>query len=125
MAEGGRVFKINALLCFVLHSHKRQSLKTIRSTVKDFYQTEIISEAKDLLLCDFEALKPDKWIRPPMRRGENKVKHDLDDILSTVTFLDEKIYLSKIPIYATDNLDIVPMFRMERGEFAILISKLD
>jgi len=53
MGEGGRVVKINALLCFVLHSHKRQSLKTIRSTVKDFYQTEIISEAKNLLLCDF------------------------------------------------------------------------
>ena len=57
--------------------------------------------------------------------GDNKAKQEVEDILTAVTVVDEKYALIKLPHYSFDNLDNLPLMRMERGEFAILISRLD
>jgi hypothetical protein len=119
------VLAINALLCFVLYSYKKQPLKFLSSIVSDFYTIEVISEAKERLVNDVECLKLDKWTRPPTRRGDNKRKHDLEDIMTQISLLDEGGFISKLPKYVVDNLDNIPLVRMERGEFAVLVSKLD
>ena len=116
---------VNALLCFALYVYKKHPAKFISSIISDFYSVEVISEAKELLLLNIEALKLDKWTRPPSRRGDNKRKHDLDDIIAQITLLDEGHLINNLPKYVIDNLDNVPLIRMERGEFSVIVSKLD
>ena len=124
MADGDRIV-INSLLCFVFNSYKKHTALILKSILRDFYVTEAITAAKERLLNDIESLKLDKWIRPPARRGDNKVKNDIDDILGQFHVLDERGLFASVPKYATANLDELPMIRMERGEFAVLVSKLD
>src|ERR1051325_7408423 len=120
------VLVINALLCFVLYAFKKHPFKFISSLVNDFYDLDSISEAKELFVSDIEQLNIDKWVKPPTRRGDNnKRKHDLDDILLQLGLADEGGYLTRLPKYVVDNLDNIPIIRMERGEFAVLVSKLD
>lgn len=116
---------INALLCFALYSYKKHPSKFISSILTDFYPSEVISEAKEKLVMDIEALKLDKWLRPPSRRGDNKRKHDIEDILSQIALMDEGGHIARMPRYVVDNLDNIPLIRMERGEFAVIVSKLD
>jgi hypothetical protein len=116
---------VNALLCFTLYSLKKHPRKIVSSIINDFYSQDIISEAKERLMNDIENLKTDKWIRPPVRRGDNRLKRDLEDILAQVTLIDELGLLARLPVYVVHNLDDIPMIRMEHGEFAVLVSKLD
>jgi hypothetical protein len=122
---GDDVFVVNALLCFLLYVFKKHPVKFLSSIISDFYTVEMIGEAKERLLFDIDALKLDKWTKPPSRRGDNKRKHDLEDIIAQITLLDEGGLLNSLPKYVVDNLDNVPMIRMERGEFSVLVSKLD
>ena len=85
----------------------------------------MISSSKDKLIEDIEALGVANWSRPVKRRGENKSKQEVDDILCALSFIDESVGLSKLPLYVTDNLEDLPLMRMEKGEYAVLISKLD
>ena len=110
-----------------MYSFKKHPVKFLKTVFSDFNHIDVISEAKERLLNDCEKLKidKDKWSLPPARRGGNRAKHDLDDILHTLNMLDENGLLSNLPKYAVDNLDNVPLIRMERGEFAVLVTKLD
>ena len=116
---------LNSLLCFVFNSYKKHTSSILKSILRDFYVTEAIAAAKERLVSDIEGLKIDKWVRPPVRRGENKSKSDIDDILGQMNLLDERGLFNSVSKYATCVLDELPMIRMERGEFAILVSKLD
>jgi hypothetical protein len=116
---------LNAVLCFSLHCIKKHPLKLIKSVLSDYYDAEAIAAAKDKLMMDIDALLLSTWKCPAKRRGENKSKQEIEDILSAITFVDENLSLMKLPRYVVDNLDEIPIMRMERGELAILISKLD
>ena len=74
---------------------------------------------------DIEALNLENWKSSVKRRGDNKTRQEVDDILAGITFVDDSSSLDKLPRYCVDNLDDIPIMRMERGEFAILLSKLD
>ena len=116
---------LNALLCFTFHYFKKYNLKMIKSIISDYYNAEDISVAKEKLMTDIDAVGLTNWNRPVKRRGDNKTKQEIDDILCAITVVDESLSLNKLPKYVTDNLDDIPVMRMEKGELAILISKLD
>lgn len=119
------VLVLSAPLCSTFSLLKRHPSDFVKSVVGDYYPTVAISAAKDRLLSDIDGLKPDKWIRPPPRRGDNKLKHDLDDIIAAHGAMEERGLLAKLPKYVIDDLEDAPTLRMERGEFAVLVSKLD
>ena len=79
-----------------MYSFKKHPVKFLKTVASDFYYIDVISEAKERLLNDCEKLKidKDKWSLPPARRGGNRAKHDLDDILHTLNMLDENGLLS-------------------------------
>lgn len=116
---------VNPLLCFAIHCYRKHPLKILKSITSDYYSPELVSSAKDRLVADIEAISPPNWKSLVKRRGENKFKIEIDDILSAITFADENGFLDKLPRYVVENLDDIPIMRMERGEFGILISKLD
>jgi hypothetical protein len=45
--------------------------------------------------------------------------------MTALLFIDENTAFTQLPRYAVENLDEIPVMRMERGELEILISKLD
>ena len=96
-----------------------------KSIISDFYDPDTISNAKDKLMLDIEGLSLPSWSRPVKRRGDNKLKQEVEDIIAGLTLVDENEALLRLPRYAVENLDDIPVMRMERGEFAILVSKLD
>ena len=90
--------------------------------IVDFYNAESIGTA-------IETLKLENWKSPPNRREkgdkENKLRQELDDIMSALTFIDENASFTRLPRYSVDDLENIPIMRMESGEFAILMTKLD
>ena len=70
-------------------------------------------------------LNLENWKSSEKRRGNNKTRQEVDDILAAITFVDDSSSLDKLPRYCVDNLGDILIMRMERGEFAILLSKLD
>ena len=64
---------------------------------------------------------------PPGRRNNtiNKLKLDIDDVLYLFDSIDQSGELEKLPRYATDNLDHIPVFKMDAGGFSVLLAKLD
>jgi hypothetical protein len=75
--------------------------------------TDVINAAKDKLSTDIDGLVLPNWTRPIKRRGDNKSKQDIEDMFGAVSFVDE---CSALPRYVTDNLDDIPIMRMDRGE---------
>ena len=77
----------------------------------------MLSEAKELLLANVEALKLDKWPRPSRRRdSDNKPKFDSEDIVNLWTFLDENLLTDYLPRYVAENIDLVPSVNLCDGD---------
>ena len=123
MADSDRNIVLNCLLCFAFCSYNKHTALILKSIIKDFYVTDVIAAAKERLLNDVEGLKIDKWIRPPVRRGENKVKNDVNYILCQMHVLDERGLFAGVPRYAMADIGELPIIRMKRSEFAVLVSK--
>jgi hypothetical protein len=120
-----RILVVNALLCFAFHCFRKHPMKILKSILLDYFDEITITVAKERLLADIDNLNVNNWKCPAKRRGENKTKQEIEDILSVIAFVDENNALLQLPRYVVENLDDVPMMRMEKGELAILISKLD
>lgn len=98
----------------------------IKSMVKDFYTLEAISNAKQSLIQDIT--KADITVKIPANRrnsNSNKQKLDIDDIMTLMDSVDERNGLDKLPRYVTDDLDDVPICKMDSGGLSVLLTKLD
>lgn len=115
---------ISSALCYIMNSLKKYPNKIVKSTCMDFYDMITIDTAKDIL-C--KGVKHISNITIPKKRriAENKMKLDLEDIFSLIQSVDETIGLDKLPRYATDNLDELPVTRLDSGGLSILVTKLD
>ena len=68
----------------------------------DFYSVESVLEAKVRLLSDIEALKESdtsvKFPHVPQRRaGEDRIVHEIDDIVTLFRHLDEQKLVDSLP----------------------------
>lgn len=125
MAE--REIVINSALCFVINSRRKHPQNVIKSILSDFYSLEIISNAKEVLIADINKAMISVNKMPPSRRNNtvNKLKMDIEDILNLFESIDQSGDMDKLPRYATDNLDHIPVFKMDAGGLSVLLSKLD
>ena len=124
MAEE-RALSLNSLLCFAFFGFRKHTSKLMKSVITDYYTADNVNVAKETLAADIDALGLANWARPVKRRGDNKTKQEIDDIFTAITFVDESAGLLKLPRYVVENLDELPLMRMEKGEFAVLVAKLD
>ena len=67
MAEVRRLC-VSDLLCYAVNKFTRVALKPLKLTISDFYDPEDITTAKDCLVHEIDALKIEKWTKPPRRR---------------------------------------------------------
>ena len=72
---------VNSTLCYMTSARKTYSEHSIITTCLSFYSTDKIYEAKELLYrCIGETA--------PKRRGDNKTKSDLNDMMETLKKID-------------------------------------
>ena len=81
-----------APLCFLVNKFGNAQLNTLKSVVSDFYDVDIIVEAKSLLLEDVSKLSTTQVLPhiPKRRDGPNRLARDVDDIISVHAFFDEQ-----------------------------------
>ena len=109
-------------LCFLIKKFGKCNLKVLKSSVVDFYDVDAISQAKRQLLDDVNSLKlTEKPPHVPSRRdGDNRLAREVDDIVTVLTFLDEKLEVNNLPCYAADDPDSLPSLRMYDGDLKLL-----
>ena len=116
-----------ASLCFIVNKFGNAQLNTLKSVVSDFYDVDIIVEAKSLLLEDVSKLSTAKDLPhiPKRRDGPNRLTRDVDDIISVLTFMDEQKLLNDLPRYVSDSPDKMPSIRLFDGDLLLLLTRLD
>ena len=113
-------------LCFLVNKFRNLPPKPLKSLLFDFYSSEDLSAAKELLLIETDALKLDKFPKFSRKRRDstgNKTALDIDDMLNALTFLDENKAINKLPTFTATSPDRMPV-RLLEADLSILWSKL-
>ena len=62
---------------------------------------------------------------PHRLEGESRVKLEIDDIFTIITFLDENKLFEKLPKYVTNCPDAIPSIRLFESDLSFIMSRLD
>jgi hypothetical protein len=121
---------INEALCFIVRKRGRIPPKQLKSLLIDFYSTDVIAAAKDVLIEAVTPLNIDGLPKMPrIRRNskespEIKMKIDLDDIVATVDYLDINNAIDRLPTFAAADPDHLPSARLLEGDLLAIMNKL-
>ena len=118
---------INDLLCYSFNKFSRIPLKTLKTTILDFYSNSDISVAKDTLVAAFEEIgHQDKSFKIPRRRKDSigRTNSEIDDICSVIAYADENALLDKFPMYVSADPDKMPSVKLTDGDLALMLAKL-
>lgn len=103
----------------------KATVNQLKTVLLSFYTPDELQEAKDLLInnvCDVsDSLLP----RYPKRKGDNRAKPIVDDIIEIVSIVDENKIVDKLPRYAAINVDKIPSVRIEDTDIFSMAKKLD
>ena len=116
----------SVVVCFIANKFGKSSLKSLKSILSDFYTVDNLATSKVQLIDDIDALNlSSKRPHVPSRRdGDARLAHEVDDILSLFTFLDEQKALADLPIYVCQNPDNMPSPRLFEGDLNVLMALL-
>jgi len=88
------------VLCFLHSKQGKLNVKQLKSALMDFYTPEDIFVAKVRILDDIRSLNSTiKLPHVPQRRdGDQRLVHEVDDIMLLLSRLDEHKLLDELPI---------------------------
>jgi len=118
------------VLCFLQNKFGNTTVKQLKTAVLDFYNIEVIADAKQQLIDDVEVLKSAAEVSLKFphiarrRAGDNRLVGEVDDIFTLITFLDENKLLCDLPKYVANGPDNMPTLRIYEGEMGILTAML-
>ena len=126
MAEGGKLVLSN-VLCFVGNKIGKIPIKTLKSILCDFYDAEVLCEAKVRLLDDSKSLGTLVKLPhiPRRREGDNRVVREIDDIVTIFTRLDEHKVFDQLPRYCASGPDEMPSSRICEGDLNVFLTMLE
>ena len=110
---------INDVLCFISTARNSLAVDYISNTVHAFYELSAITAAKDLLcdLCNEKSIK---------RKGDNKVKHTIEDIFKLFdSAFDKEISLPKFVAEKFDSLPPTSGFDCLANKIIILTNEIE
>jgi hypothetical protein len=122
--------KINELLCYAFKKYIPLRPKMLRQTLLDFYSSDQMGSARDLLMDELEALNPPGWSKPNRRRKDSvgnaggKIRLDLDDIMNALNLIDENKLWSRLPKFVALDPDSMPSATFTEGDMCCLLGKL-
>ena len=102
----------------------------LKSALLDFYDSDTLSKAKQQLLEDFSDIKQQVGIDsvphiPQRRDGDSRAQREVDDMFMMLNVLDERLLLSKLPVYVSDGPDKMPATRLYEGDFSVIMAILE
>ena len=123
---GSKMVICNAL-CFLLQRFGKSAVKHLKSALLDFYDVKDLCEAKRFLLDDVRNsdISSDLPHIPDRREGELRAVRTVDDIISIVSALDEKLLLGRLSKYVADSPDAMPATRLYEGDLAVVMKVLE
>ena len=62
---------------------------------------------------------------PRRRDGDNRIVREVDDMITTIQYLDENKLLSSMPKYVSANPDNIPSSRLFEGDLDILLTMIE
>jgi len=113
-----------------LKKFTQQPVKIVKQTLIDFYDSESIHTAKQLLMQYVEALLLPNWTKPPTRRKDskdhpgNKIRNDVDDIIGMFIVVDENKRLSSLPTFVAADPDLLPSTKLTEGDMQCVLQKI-
>ena len=125
MAEA-RALVLNDALCFLLCKYGSVPVKLLKSALLDFYNEDVISEAKVCLLDNIANLQlAAKLPHVPQRRdGDGRITREVDDILLLISHLDEQKVLGSLPRFACSGPDNMPSLRIYEADFKVMMNMI-
>jgi hypothetical protein len=114
------------LLCYMKCKFGKLSNVKLMSIINDFYSSDDITRAKEIIVDSVDNLGIDKWPKPAKRKNnENKSKTEVNDIFNVFAFVDENLLMDKLPKFVAINVDNLPSARLEEGDLRCVLNKLD
>ena len=118
------VLKISELLCFICNKFGKCGSKNVITIVVDFYSEDDIWVAKELLHAELVTIYGTEAPRLITRKGNNRAKADVDDIISFLTRVDEADGWAQLPTFVATNPDRLPYVKPEDLESCTLAKKI-
>jgi hypothetical protein len=116
---------VNEPLCFACSRIGKCRDAEIIETLKSFFKIEALVAAKVHLCNDIEKLELEKWPKPINHHdGDGRAQKEVKDIMDLLHYLDEKLLLNSLPIYACASPDSMPTTRWMDGDFQLILAKL-
>ena len=114
---------VSNVLCYIVNKSHRYHADSLKSLITHFYSTEEISDAKDLLVKEMDALKLEKTLKITRHRRDGNHVYDTDDIRLIISFLDENKQLGNLPTFVATSPDNMPSVRLAEGDLSVLLTK--
>jgi len=125
MADGSKVV-VNHVLCFLFTKYFKCPSKLIKQSILEYYASGDIHEAKETLMLavsnnfDISCLTKIRG-----RRGDGRAEHELDDIFTIITECDEKLLISQLPKFVSDNADNMPSSVIVDGDLRAVMNRFE
>lgn len=122
--QAGRDIIISDFLCFTVNKFKRLAQKPLKSALLDFYNSEEISIAKDLLCAEIDKLELGAKNVRRRKDSNNRTPLELDDIFQALTYVDNAKRLADLPVFVSSDPDKMPSVKLTEGDLAVMMMKL-
>ena len=116
--------RINEVLCFILNKFGKSPNGVIKSAVVNFYNWSEVTAAKDLLWSTVEGLGISNIPRYIKRKADDKLRLEVDDLFSMITFLDEGGNLTTMPKFVALDLFRVPVMNSDMMDLSVVLGRL-
>ena len=123
-----RKFAVSNCLCFLSNKIGNIAAKSLKTLLLEFYSTEEVADAKDILLRELDDLKFANIPKIARRRRDstgNKSALDIEDLFTLLVFCDENRYSSQLPLFVATHSDKMPSVRITTGDLELIWSKLE
>lgn len=114
---------VSEILCFILNKFGKAPENNIKVIVTTFYNEAEIAAGKELFYQRLETKKLDGLPRLVKRKGDNRQKADVDDLLALINLADQELVLLELPIFVAEDLTRIPSTKPEDLDLVVLARK--
>ena len=118
---------VSELLCYFFSKYGNSDVESIKKTVVNFYNSGEITAAKELLYKCIKESGVDNDGLPRQvsrRKADNRAAVEVDDIVSLIETLDEKLLLEKLPVFTAQKLDRLPSNKLAEMDLFLAVRRI-
>jgi hypothetical protein len=123
-----RQVELCAPLCFLFCKFGKVQVSTLKSVLSDNYTSTELADAKNVLFNGLNEIQPAEKIphcTKQRRNSANRHSHEVNDLLTLISYIDENKLVDRLPVYAVSDVDKIPSIRMYDGDLKVLTNRLN